>query len=235
MTHGSCGHGRRAPSRGGAGSKSCGHRCADRPGELSASSSTCSTRKSGVIGRTGRSFAVLLMDLDGLKIINDRHGHLTGSRALCRLADILRVHCRDIDTAARYGGDEFALVIPEAGPNEAQQVAPRIRERVAQDARGAADFSERRRGGLSPRGKRGTRCSARRIASLIRDEAAIAGETDGLARSDVPVELRSQFELRDSALFSGGEFGGIFAVRHARTPRGAPGRRRVSMPRRLIF
>jgi integral membrane sensor domain MASE1 len=54
-------------------------------------------------GRTSRTFAVLLLDLDGLKKINDRHGHLTGSRALCRLADILRVHCRDIDTAARYG------------------------------------------------------------------------------------------------------------------------------------
>ena len=43
------------------------------------------------IGRTGRSFAVLLFDMDGLKRINDAHGHLTGSRALCRIADILRV------------------------------------------------------------------------------------------------------------------------------------------------
>ena len=83
--------------------------------------------------RTGRSFAVLLMDLDGLKLINDRHGHLTGSGALRRIADILRVYCRDTDTAARYGGDEFALVMSEAGPKEARQVASRIRDCVSRD------------------------------------------------------------------------------------------------------
>jgi len=83
--------------------------------------------------RTKRAFAVLLLDLDGLKSINDRYGHLVGSRALRRLADVLRVHCRSIDTAARYGGDEFALVLPEAGEGPARRVARRICERLADD------------------------------------------------------------------------------------------------------
>jgi diguanylate cyclase (GGDEF)-like protein len=84
-------------------------------------------------GRTGRLFAVLLLDVDGLKSINDRYGHQTGSRALCRVADVLRSSCRGIDTPARLGGDEFAVVIPESGEEAAQQVARRIQEGLKGD------------------------------------------------------------------------------------------------------
>lgn len=83
--------------------------------------------------RTGRPFAILLFDLDRLKAINDEHGHLVGSRAICRLSSVLRLHCRSMDTAARYGGDEFAVVLPEAGEAAAESVSRRICERLAKD------------------------------------------------------------------------------------------------------
>jgi two-component system cell cycle response regulator len=83
--------------------------------------------------RTARPFAVLLFDLDKLKKINDAHGHLVGSRALVRVANILRIHCREIDTAARYGGDEFVVVLPETEYNAARQVAQRISEQLRND------------------------------------------------------------------------------------------------------
>src|SRR5208282_2091840 len=83
--------------------------------------------------RSGRSFAVLLFDLNGLKKINDKYGHLVGSRAICRFANALRVHSRAIDTCARYGGDEFVLVLPETAAESALEVILRITERVAQD------------------------------------------------------------------------------------------------------
>ena len=85
--------------------------------------------------RTGREFALLLFDLDGLKQINDRYGHLTGSHAICRVADVLSF-CRDIDTAGRYGGDEFAVVLPETGAEAASQVAQRICDSIANDGMG---------------------------------------------------------------------------------------------------
>jgi diguanylate cyclase (GGDEF)-like protein len=83
--------------------------------------------------RTRRSFALLLFDLDDLKKINDKYGHLTGSRAIKRLGNALRTNSRTIDTPARYGGDEFAVVLPEIGEEEANRVAMRICERLAND------------------------------------------------------------------------------------------------------
>src|SRR5207245_5625750 len=68
-----------------------------------------------------------------LNTITNSFGPLVGSRAICRLADVLRIHCRAVDAAARYGGDEFALVLPESQEDEARRVANRIREVLASD------------------------------------------------------------------------------------------------------
>lgn len=84
-------------------------------------------------GRTLRPFSILLFDLDGLKQINDSRGHSTGSRSIQRLAEVLRVHSRAIDLPARYGGDEFVIVLPESDIGVAQRVASRIARRLAAD------------------------------------------------------------------------------------------------------
>ncbi|MEX2196886.1 MAG: GGDEF domain-containing protein [Thermoleophilaceae bacterium] len=87
--------------------------------------------------RYARPFAVVLCDLDGLKQLNDRHGHQTGDAALLRLADVLRATLRVSDGAFRVGGDEFGLVLVEAGADEAADVVGRLRESlpVAEDTR----------------------------------------------------------------------------------------------------
>ncbi len=76
--------------------------------------------------RTRETFALLLLDLDDLKFINDRFGHLTGNRALNRLARVMKEHCRGTEVAARYGGDEFAILLLDADADRAQNVAERI-------------------------------------------------------------------------------------------------------------
>jgi diguanylate cyclase (GGDEF)-like protein len=84
--------------------------------------------------RTKRSFSIVMLDLDGLKTINDTHGHLCGSRALCRVANALRSQCRSTDLAARYGGDEFCVVLPETSMDGAKNAAKRVADCLATEA-----------------------------------------------------------------------------------------------------
>jgi diguanylate cyclase (GGDEF)-like protein len=72
--------------------------------------------------------AVVLLDLDHFKAVNDRHGHQAGDAALCRLADAMRSVTRSIDCVARYGGEEFAMVLARAGVRGAQDVLSRLRQ-----------------------------------------------------------------------------------------------------------
>jgi diguanylate cyclase (GGDEF)-like protein len=81
--------------------------------------------------RSGRPLSLLFVDLDGFKSINDSHGHLYGSRALVEAAGVIRASARETDIAARFGGDEFALVLPDTGSEGAVSVGERIRERIA--------------------------------------------------------------------------------------------------------
>jgi diguanylate cyclase (GGDEF)-like protein len=83
--------------------------------------------------RTARTFAVLIFDLDGMKQINDSHDYLAGDRALCRLANIFRFFCRSIDTVAWYGGDEFAIILPETGAKGTEAVGRRICKCLSSD------------------------------------------------------------------------------------------------------
>jgi diguanylate cyclase (GGDEF)-like protein len=77
--------------------------------------------------RSGRGFCLLMMDLDELKAINDRVGHYHGDRVLRSVGDVILSGVRQIDTAARYGGDEFVVLLPETDPTGAFVLAEKIR------------------------------------------------------------------------------------------------------------
>jgi diguanylate cyclase (GGDEF)-like protein len=82
-------------------------------------------------GRTNRRFSLLMLDLDGLKPVNDRYGHYFGDRMLQAVAEAVKQGIRVIDTAARYGGDEFVVLLPETDTDGAAVVAEKLRRSVA--------------------------------------------------------------------------------------------------------
>jgi diguanylate cyclase (GGDEF)-like protein len=90
--------------------------------------------------RSGRVFSLVLLDLDRFKQLNDTMGHLEGDLVLARLGKILEQRCRQSNVVARYGGDEFMILMPEAGTDKAEILAERLRLWIATDP----VFSDRR-------------------------------------------------------------------------------------------
>ena len=80
--------------------------------------------------RYGKELSVLFMDLDRFKLVNDQHGHLVGSQVLRRLSEVLGPCVRQVDTLARYGGDEFTIVLVDTSHEAGMAVAERIRNTV---------------------------------------------------------------------------------------------------------
>ena len=80
--------------------------------------------------RYNYEFSLVFIDLDHFKMVNDTHGHLVGSRLLAEIGNALKVHCRLIDFAFRYGGDEFVLLLPQTSKENALNVARRLLSRI---------------------------------------------------------------------------------------------------------
>jgi diguanylate cyclase (GGDEF)-like protein len=89
--------------------------------------------------RHGREFALILLDLDGFKAVNERLGHLQGDRLLAEIGTALSAEVRAEDSVFRQGGDEFAAIVAETHAEEAEEVAARLRDRIAHRGLGTDD------------------------------------------------------------------------------------------------
>jgi diguanylate cyclase (GGDEF)-like protein len=78
-----------------------------------------------------KTLCLMMIDVDNFKVFNDRYGHIAGDRVLVAVAEALREYLRPTDLVARFGGDEFAVLLPELKLKQARQTAERIRQQVA--------------------------------------------------------------------------------------------------------
>jgi diguanylate cyclase (GGDEF)-like protein len=82
--------------------------------------------------RYGTPFSVIMLDVDDFKKLNDTYGHLVGDRVLRAIANVIKAQMRGVDTAARYGGEEMAVILPRTEMVGAYNLAERIREAIAE-------------------------------------------------------------------------------------------------------
>ena len=89
--------------------------------------------------RTRSPLALVLIDVDHFKMVNDLHGHLAGDKALRAIAHVFRIFLRDYDLAGRFGGEEFAVLLPQTSAADARQIAERVRLHIAEMPIGISD------------------------------------------------------------------------------------------------
>jgi two-component system, cell cycle response regulator len=131
--------------------------------------------------RYGHPLACAMVDLDGLKEINDKLGHAAGNRAIVALADAVREELRDTDFAARYGGDEFVVLLPQTNEVQGAQFAERLRRRLVEVSQDA---------GLPVRGSIG-------VAAVNADELDSADAAEDLLRRADEALYRAKRSGRD--------------------------------------
>jgi two-component system cell cycle response regulator len=131
--------------------------------------------------RYGHPLACAMVDLDGLKSINDKMGHAAGNRAIVALADAVREELRDTDFAARYGGDEFVVLLPQTNEPQAALFAERLRRRLIETSE---------RAGLPVRGSIG-------VAAVSADELETPEASEDLLRRADEALYRAKRSGRD--------------------------------------
>jgi len=148
--------------------------------------------------RSGRAFSVVLIDLDKFKAVNDNLGHLEGDLVLARVGRILEQKCRHSNVVARYGGDEFIVLMPETSLDQAQKLSERLRSALASDAL----LSQRKVTGSC--GIASFPGHGATIEELIReaDQAMYRSKTAGGNRVSLPAESRESSSERNEARVS---------------------------------
>ncbi len=161
--------------------------------------------------RFERPMSIVMADLDLLRDINNTYGHLAGDAVLRGIADIFRMELRDYDVPARFGGEEFALLLPETPPEQALEIAERIRRKVAETPFEVETSSEPIRATISlgVAGYPGDGTDANELihqADLAVYRAKLQGRNRALTASPEPLLVPAERSARLAAVPEDGDF-----------------------------